>query len=39
MVKINENNKINATDLYLFVEVKTEYYHWIKRCIDETFTN
>ena len=34
MLKINENNKINAKDIYAFVEVKTVFHVWIKRCID-----
>lgn len=35
MLKINENNRIDAKDIYSFVEVKTDFYHWIKRCIEQ----
>jgi len=34
MLKINENNRINAMDIYSFVEVKTRFYTWLKRCIE-----
>jgi phage anti-repressor protein len=34
MLKINENNRVNAKDIYSFVDVKTNYWAWLKRCID-----
>jgi len=34
MIKINENNQVNAKDIYAFVEVKTKFSDWIKRCIN-----
>lgn len=34
MLKINENNQVNAKDIYAFVEVKTRFDMWIKRCIN-----
>lgn len=34
MLKINEKNLINGKDIYSFVEVKTRYDIWLKRCIE-----
>jgi phage anti-repressor protein len=34
MIKVNENNLINAKDIYSFVEVKTRFNDWINNCID-----
>jgi phage anti-repressor protein len=34
MIKINENNKVNAKDIYSFVEVKTRFNDWVRNCID-----
>ena len=34
MLKINDNKRINAKDIYSFVEAKTEFHKWIKRCIN-----
>lgn len=35
MLKINENNRINAKDIYFFIDVKTPFHTWVKRCIDQ----
>lgn len=34
MIKLNDNGKVDARDLHAFVEVKTRFSNWIKRCID-----
>lgn len=34
MIKVNENNLVNARDIYSFVEVKTRFWDWIERCIN-----
>lgn len=34
MLKIKENNKINASEIYSYVGVKTPMRIWIKRCIE-----
>lgn len=34
MIKINENGKVDARELYAFIEVKTRFSNWIKRSID-----
>ena len=34
MLKINDNNRIDAMDIYLYVEVKTRFHTWLKRCIE-----
>jgi phage anti-repressor protein len=34
MIKLNENDKCNARDIYNYVEVKTRFHVWIQRCID-----
>ena len=34
MIKINENGKVDARELYAFIEVKTRFSDWIKRSID-----
>jgi phage anti-repressor protein len=34
MLKLNEKNQVNAKDIYDFVEVKTRFDMWVKRCID-----
>jgi anti-repressor protein len=34
MLKINENNKIDAREIYKLVEVKTIFWNWLRRCID-----
>lgn len=34
MIKINDKNLVDARDIYVFVEVKTPFNDWIKRCID-----
>jgi phage anti-repressor protein len=34
MLKINENNRIDAKDIYSFVEVKTRFHAWLKRCLE-----
>ena len=34
MIQVNENNLVDGKELYLFVNVKTEFHKWVKRCID-----
>jgi phage anti-repressor protein len=34
MLNINENNRINGTEIYSFVEVKTRFNDWVRNCID-----
>lgn len=34
MIQIKENGWINAKDIYSFVEVRTRFNDWIKRCIN-----
>lgn len=34
MIKINEQNQVNAKDIYSFAEVKTRFDMWLKRCIE-----
>lgn len=34
MIKVNENNMVNARDIYSFVEVKTRFNDWIRNCIN-----
>lgn len=34
MIKINDKKQVNAKDIYAFVEVKTPFHKWVKRCID-----
>lgn len=34
MIKINEQKKVNARDIYIYSEVKTQFNKWIKRCIE-----
>jgi len=34
MIHVNEDNKVNAIDIYQYAEVKTRFDMWIKRCIE-----
>lgn len=34
MIAINSENRMNGRDIYFFVQVKTPFYNWLKRCID-----
>jgi anti-repressor protein len=34
MIKVNSNNKVNARDIYIFVDVKTRFNDWISNCIN-----
>lgn len=34
MIKINDQKRVNAKDIYIFSEVKTQFNKWIRRCIE-----
>ena len=34
MIKTNENNRVNARDIYEFLEIKTRFNDWIERSFD-----
>lgn len=35
MIRINENNQVEARELHMIIESKTNYFHWIKRRIED----
>jgi phage anti-repressor protein len=34
MIQVDSNNQVDGRALHEFVEVKTRYRHWVRRCID-----
>lgn len=34
MIQINEKGQVNAKDIYSFVDVKTPFHKWVKKCIE-----